>query len=113
MVASTRRISSVLNLFMHAIRSVSVVPRYLNSDTSSKDLFDVFMLCFCPIFWLRDINVYLFFSGFTCRSTSLLASNKAFVFFFTLSTFDPTILTSSAQTKSWCVPFSFSPTWFY
>jgi hypothetical protein len=42
--------------------SVSVVPKYLNSATSSKALFAIFMLCFCTIFWPRDINIYLVFS---------------------------------------------------
>jgi hypothetical protein len=53
------------NLFcsypLHACNSdlLSVVPRCLNFATSSKDLFTIFMLCFCPIFWLRDINSFL------------------------------------------------------
>jgi hypothetical protein len=38
--------------------SVSVVPRYLNFATSSKDLFAIFMLYFCAVFWLRDVNIY-------------------------------------------------------
>jgi hypothetical protein len=58
--------------------SVSVDPMYLNSATSSKDPFTIFMLRFCPVFWLRVINIYLVFSGFASRPTSLLAS----VFFF-------------------------------
>jgi hypothetical protein len=37
------------------------------------------VLCFCPIFRLCDINIYLVFSGFTSRPTSLLASNSAFL----------------------------------
>jgi hypothetical protein len=60
---------------------VSTVLSYLNSATSSKDLFAIFMLCFCPIFWLRDTNIYLVFSGLTSRPTSLLAHNKASAFF--------------------------------
>jgi hypothetical protein len=55
----------------------------LNSATSSKDLFAIFILCFCPIFWLRDINVYLVSSVFTSRPTSLPASNTASVFLLT------------------------------
>jgi hypothetical protein len=39
------------------------------------------MLCFFPIFWLRDINIYLVFSVFTWRPTTLLASNKRVYFF--------------------------------
>jgi hypothetical protein len=42
---------------------VSVVPRYLNFATYSKDLFAISMLRFCPTFWLRDINIYIVFSG--------------------------------------------------
>jgi hypothetical protein len=45
---------------------------YFNLAKPSKDLFTIFMLCFCPAF-LCDINVYLIFSGFTSRPTSLLA----------------------------------------
>jgi hypothetical protein len=40
--------------------------------------------------------VYLVFSGFTSRPTSLLSSNRAFVFLCMVSMFSPTILTSSA-----------------
>jgi hypothetical protein len=39
----------------------------LNFATSSKDLFALFMLCFCPVFRLRDSNIYLVFSGFLAR----------------------------------------------
>jgi hypothetical protein len=59
----------------------------LNFATPSKDLFTIFMLCFCPIFWLCDINICLVFSGFASRSTSLQASNKVSVFFFAVSMF--------------------------
>jgi hypothetical protein len=62
-------------------RSVNVVPSYLNIATISKDLFAIFMLRFCPTFWLRDTNTYLVFCGFTSRPTSLLASNRDFVFY--------------------------------
>jgi hypothetical protein len=31
---------------------------------------------FCPVFWWRDSNIYLVFSAFTYRQTSLLASIK-------------------------------------
>jgi hypothetical protein len=31
-------------------------------------------LWFCPEFWWWDINIYLFFSAFTSRPTSFLAS---------------------------------------
>jgi thiaminase len=38
--------------------TVSVVTKYLNFATRSKDLFAIFMPCFCPAF-LRVINTYL------------------------------------------------------
>jgi hypothetical protein len=38
--------------------SVCVVPRYLNFATSARDLSVIFMLCFCAVFWLRDVNIY-------------------------------------------------------
>jgi hypothetical protein len=47
------------------------------------------MLCFCPIFWLRDINIHLILSGFASRPTSLLAANKASVLLFMVSMFSP------------------------
>jgi hypothetical protein len=59
--------------------SVSVVPKHLNYATPSKDLFPIFMLCFCPAFLQHDI--YLVFSGVTSTPTSLLASNRDSVFF--------------------------------
>jgi hypothetical protein len=94
--------------------SVSVVPRYLNVATSSKDLFDIFMLYFCPNFWLRDINMYLVFSGFTSRPASLLASNKAFVVFHTTEVNnvphrnkEKQMVVTDSLTTSWTIP---SPT---
>jgi hypothetical protein len=47
---------------------VSVVPKYLNFATPSKDLFAIFMLCFCLAF-LRDINISFVFSEFTSKPT--------------------------------------------
>jgi hypothetical protein len=60
--------------------SVSVFQGIWTLPPSSKGLFAGFMLCFCPIFWLRDINIYLVFPGFTSRPASLLASDKASAF---------------------------------
>jgi hypothetical protein len=68
MVASIPRIYSALNLFLHQFWSVSVVPKYLNFATPSKDLFAIFMPCLCPAF-LRDTNIYLVFSEFTSKPT--------------------------------------------
>jgi hypothetical protein len=70
-------------------------------------------LCYAfPYLHIRDINIHLVFSEFTSRATALLASNKASVFLFMVFIFSPAMLTSSAQAKTWCVLFSFSPTWF-
>jgi hypothetical protein len=77
MAASVPRIYSALNIFIYAVLIYQWRSRYQNFATSSKDLFAIFMLYFCPVFWLRDINTYLVFCGFTSRPTSLLASNKA------------------------------------
>jgi hypothetical protein len=41
--------------------------------TFSKDLSSIFMLWFCPAFWWWDSSIYLVFSAFTSRPTSLLA----------------------------------------
>jgi hypothetical protein len=42
----------------------------LNFATPSKDLFAIFMPCFCSAF-LRDINIYLVFPELTSKPTSL------------------------------------------
>jgi len=68
-----------------------------------------FKMWFCPAFWWWDRTIYLVLSVFISRPTSLLASNRASVFFVTVFMFSSSILTSSAQTRSWCVPFSSSP----
>lgn len=62
--------------------SVSVLPRYLNFVTPLKDLLAILVLCFCPIVWLRNINLYLAVSGCTSRATCTLACNRASVFFY-------------------------------
>jgi hypothetical protein len=53
----------------------------LNCDTFSNDLFPIFISRFWPAFWSRDTNIYLVFSTFTCRPTSLLASITISVFY--------------------------------
>jgi hypothetical protein len=92
--------------------SVSVVLKHLKFATSSKDLFAKFMPCFRPTFWLRNINIQIVFSGFTPKQTTLLACNRASVFFLMVSVFSPTMLTSSEYAERWCVPFNFSPSCF-
>jgi hypothetical protein len=39
--------------------SLSVVPRYTNFATPSKDLVAIFIPWLCPIFCLRHINIHL------------------------------------------------------
>jgi hypothetical protein len=50
---------------------ITVAPKYLNCDTFSNDLFAIFMSRFWPTFWWRDSNIYLVFSTFISRPTSL------------------------------------------
>jgi hypothetical protein len=70
---------------------------------------------FCPAFWSRDIYINLLFSAFTCRPTSLLANNRAFMFCFVVRMFSRSFcaflcrLSVFTLTTSWCVAFSFSP----
>jgi hypothetical protein len=79
----------------------TVIPKYLNYDTFSKDLFAVFMSWFWLTFWSRDSNIYLVFSMFFSRPTSLLASIKVSVFFFIVSMLSASRFKSSAQARSW------------
>jgi hypothetical protein len=71
---------------LHSISSwmkfwfVTIVPKYLNCDTFPNDLFVIFMSRFRPTFWWRDSNIYLVFSTFISRPTSLLASIKVYGF---------------------------------
>jgi hypothetical protein len=60
---------------------VNVVHRYLSCDIFSKDLLAIFMSWFCPAFCWRDSNIYLVFSAFTSRPTSLLESIKVCAFY--------------------------------
>lgn len=53
---------------------------------NEKDLLAGFMLDFCPTF-CRDMNIHLFYSAFSSRPTSQLATNTAFVFFFPMHIF--------------------------
>jgi len=43
---------------------VTVVPKYLNCATFSKDVLVTFIFWFCPAFWWRDMPKYLVFSAF-------------------------------------------------
>jgi len=59
---------------------VTVIPKYLNSDTFSKDLLAIIKLHFYCAFWWWDTLIYLVFSVFTSRRTSVLASNWCTIF---------------------------------
>ena len=59
---------------------VRVVPKYLNYSTPWKDLLPAFMLWFCPACWSWNMTIFLVFSAFTSRSSSLLAVTKAPMF---------------------------------
>jgi hypothetical protein len=50
---------------------VTVVPKYLNCATFSKDLLAIFMSWICLTSWWRDSNIYLVLSAFTSRPTYL------------------------------------------
>jgi hypothetical protein len=46
---------------------VTVIPKYLNCDTFSNDLFPIFIFWCWSAFWSRDTNIYLVFSNFLMR----------------------------------------------
>jgi hypothetical protein len=56
---------------------VRVFPKHLKCSTVSNDLLPICMFPFCPAFWSRDMTIYLDFSAFASKPTSLLALNKA------------------------------------
>jgi hypothetical protein len=51
MVARFPEFSLLLISWCMRFWSVTVVPKYLNSATSSKDLFAIIILSFCPALW--------------------------------------------------------------
>jgi hypothetical protein len=57
------------------------------------------------------MNIYLAKSAFIFRTNSRRASGRTFIFFVMIFMFSPNKLTP-AQTRSWCVPFSSSPSLF-
>jgi len=83
---------------------VKIIPKYLKSSTSSKEMLSNFIRRFHPAFWIRFKTIYL---AFTSSS-----STKGSAFFLIVRTLPPNILTPSAQTRSWSVPFNSKPTWF-
>jgi len=68
---------------------VSIVPKYFNFSTFSRDLLAVIKLLYYPAFWGLDINIYLVSSAVTSRPTSFLVSNRASVFLFMVFIFFP------------------------
>jgi hypothetical protein len=97
-----------VNLFLNRIFVLlRFFPKYLNSSTLWKKLLSVFVVWLRPAFWSRDMTMYLVLSPFTSRPISLLLTNKASVLFCIVYTLPPSILTSSAYTKNWCVPFNY------
>jgi hypothetical protein len=84
------------NFLLNQIWFLTVVPKYLNCDTFSNDLFAIFMSWFCPAFWWWDSNIYLVFSALISRPIPLLASIKVSMFFFIVSNLSPSRLTSSS-----------------
>jgi hypothetical protein len=71
-VASITRFFSSLIFLTNQILIVTVIPEHLNFATFSNDLLAIFILCFCPAFWLEDTNMYQAFSVFTSRPTFIL-----------------------------------------
>jgi hypothetical protein len=57
---------------------VTVIHKYLNRATFSKDLLAIFIVWFYPIFWWWHSNICLVLSAFTSRPTSLVASSLSF-----------------------------------
>jgi hypothetical protein len=75
----------------------TVIPKYLDFATLSKDLLTIFVLRFCPAFLWRDSNICLVFSVFTSKLTFLLASVRAYVFLFIVFLLPGNRFTSSHQ----------------
>jgi hypothetical protein len=88
-----------------------VVPKYLISQTLSKEILSVFILWLHHVFCFRDTTMYLVLSAFFSRLISLLGITSASVFL-------SNSMYASAQyiyfiniNRSWCVPFNFKPSW--
>jgi len=89
-----------------------VIPKYLNSSTLLKELLSILILWLRPTFWSWDMTMYLVFISTDFWSTLLTSHYQSLCVFLYSCTLPPTILTSSAQIRSQCVPFNFKPSWF-
>jgi len=74
---------------------VTVVPQYLNSSTLSEELLSIFIMQLHPASRPRYMTMYFGLSALTCSPASLLATTKAFAFFFIVCMLSPNILTSA------------------
>jgi hypothetical protein len=81
MLASIPRTQSTLNLFVHLI----LICQCYSQIFKPCHIFKKPICMLCPFFWYHEININLVFSGYTSRPTSLLVSDRAFVFFFMVS----------------------------
>jgi hypothetical protein len=82
-------IQFLLNFFLNQISICYCRSKIFELWTFQKDQLAIFMLWLCPTFWWGDSNIYLVFSLFTSRPTSLLASYKVCVLFFMVSMLSP------------------------
>jgi len=102
---------SALNFFVNAILICCCRYPVLELCYIFKAFNCDFVLHFCD-----DTTMYFVISISTSRPTFLLPCTRDSVFFFMVYMFLPNIWTSSALTKSWCVPFSSNPSsfsWIY
>jgi hypothetical protein len=82
MSASITWIQSALHFFMNTVLICYCRSQVLELCNVFRDLLAISELRLWPTFWWQDITIYSFFSLFTSRATSLLASNRAIVFMF-------------------------------
>ena len=107
MIASISQLQSALNVFLHRILICYGISKHLNSSTLPKELLSAFILWLRPAFWSRDMTMYLHVTATTSSPISFLAGTKASAFFFTLCTLPPNTFATSAQTRSWWVPYAY------